>query len=288
MEEQPVKPDENRSRGFLSWPNMRDLAVVALVLVISIKLATAEFSVELKEFSFTDLLSMFLAVSAIALSAAFYFKADESARSFYNNTYKFTKDVSEILGRIDAGFGERLKSIDQGYTGLNEKLDRFAHDPNYALVAARASEDIQAKKEEIQEQEARREDIIQDLMRRADVAGAEKEDMLAKLAELSEELARSKAELEKKDNAFKESAVELSGPILSRLTPLILKHYPQKYVNAPFEFINERFKRVMGDPGFGLFTKYNMVKEGLLEDSHLTQLGVSAIRSVLSKAPIDY
>ena len=39
-------------------------------------------------------------------------KATDTSNNFYDNSYKFTKEISEILGRIEAGFGEKLKHID--------------------------------------------------------------------------------------------------------------------------------------------------------------------------------
>ena len=96
---------------------------IILFALIAYKLAVSELSFDFSNFSFSDLLSMTLAIFAIALSVAFYFKATDTSNKFYDNTFKFTKDISSILGRIEAGFGERLKHLDEGYTGLRDKFD---------------------------------------------------------------------------------------------------------------------------------------------------------------------
>ena len=91
--------------------------------LITWKLAISKINLDLSDFNFTDLLSLLMALFAISLSVAFYFKAEETSNKFYHNSYEFTKEISEILGRIEAGFGEQLRHLDQGYTGLRDKVD---------------------------------------------------------------------------------------------------------------------------------------------------------------------
>ncbi|MEJ5861663.1 hypothetical protein [Pseudomonas farsensis] len=278
MDEQDGKDPANRIKGFLSIGNVRDLALIGLITVVCYRLATAKIDIELKDFSFTDLLSMFLAVSAIALSAAFYFKADESARSFYNNTYKFTKDVSESLGRIDAGFGEKLKNIDQSYVGISDKLDRFT-DPLYMASKAKAAKEVEDKEADIQEQEARRDDVLQELMRRADMAGAEKEQTLAKLAEMSEELARSKAELERSRSL----SVDWGSPMVSKFLSLIYKYYEKRYMGAPPIVILRHFSDVMKDKDFTPGLRSYLIDAGFMDGGGLTPRGVDLVRQMLER-----
>lgn len=277
MDDQDETVKQKPVSGFLSIGNLRDLSLVALIVVLGYRLATADMSIELKDFSFTDLLSMFLAVSAIALSAAFYFKADESARSFYTNTYQFTKDVSESLGRIDSGFGERLKNIDQSYVGISNKLDRFT-DPSYMASKAKAAKDVEEKEAEIQEQEARRDDVIQELMRHADMADAEKEKALAQIAAMSEELARSKAELQERRG----SGVDFSGSQMSALLNLIYKYYSKVYAEASAAVIRKQFNYILRDRDFTDDLKFFLVDYGYLSDGKLSHAGVALVRDALN------
>jgi hypothetical protein len=270
--------NERLSSGFLTFGNVRDLVLILLILVVGVRFATADFNIDLKDFSFTDLLSLFLAVSSVALSALFYFKADESSRTFYTHTYKFTKDVSEMLGRIDAGFGEKLRNIDQGYIGLSQKFDRFSIDPSYAASKAEESE---AKKAEIQEQEATRDNIIEDLMRRADVAGVEKKELLQRLSSLTRELEQSKAELLEQRRESEQYSRGVQDGFNDFIGPLISKHYPRTAFKAPTQFIRERFGRVLTDSTFNEDAEAYMQQHGLLEGHFLTSQGVDYIRSVL-------
>lgn len=269
---------ERVSSGLLSWVNVRDLLVIAMVVVLTVRLCFMQVSVDLSSFNFTDLLSMFLAVSAIALSAAFYFKADESSRSFYNNTYQFTKDVSEILGRIEAGFGERLKHIDESYSGLSQKFDRFPYDKSGANA------DEENKQAEIQEQEAKRQDIIEDLMRRAHVAGQEKTELVQKLSTLSSELEKSRQELTRlraEESQISPNNVS-HGSFKHYMRPIVATHYDVTYLGASPSAVRQRFVRILNDERFDREDRAYMEANGLLRDGRLTVKGAAVISDVIS------
>ena len=100
---------------------LKIFVVVVVIVVLSIKLWQADFSQAFAAFKFSDLLALFLALFAIALSVLFYLKATDTSNTFYDNTYRFTRDVSEILGRVEAGFGEKLAHLDEGYSGLKNR-----------------------------------------------------------------------------------------------------------------------------------------------------------------------
>lgn len=106
--------DPGRIENRDSW--LRFLVVAAVIGVVLWKIATADL--DLSQFAFSDLLALLLALFAIGLSVAFYFKAAETSNALYDNSDRFTKQISEILGRIEAGFGERLRPLDEGYSGL--------------------------------------------------------------------------------------------------------------------------------------------------------------------------
>lgn len=274
--------DENASDGkgkqiggFLTLANARDLSVVALIIVVGTRFATADFNIDLKDFSFTDLVSLFLAVSSVALSALFYFKADESSRTFYTHTYKFTKEVSEMLGRIDSGFGEKLANIGRGYTDLSQKFDRFSYEPG--LAGARA-EKTETKKAEIEEQEARRQDIIENLMQRASVAGEEKAELLARLSALSTELEQSKLELEKQRRGIDD---DFETEFKEYLKIFVNRHYPGGLMDGPSDMYNKFFKDILDDPQFNVGARTYMRKNGLLNGKSLTPAGIGVIRSIL-------
>lgn len=274
------KDDEPpKQKGFLSLRRFRDLSVVLLLLVISFRLAFSSTNIDLSGFNFTDLLSLILAVSAIALSAAFYFKADESSRSFYNNTYHFTKEVSEILGRIEAGFGQQLAHINEGYTGLSQKLDGMPFDQKFLR------EQEEAKKAEIQEQEAARDNIIDDLMRRAQVHGEEKDELNSKLAALQKEVELSREKLryyrsQDPDNfgdfGFSESYLDSLARKFSSFVSKGSSRLTDSGVRRAFRNLVE-----VGEVSDGVLKHLSSV--GLMADNELTDSGISFFRSLFNR-----
>jgi len=274
--EQPgIQPAD---KTFWTWRNFRDISVGLLMAVIAVRIAFAKTTIDLSGFNFTDLLSMILALAAVALSAAFYFKADESARSFYNNTYHFTKEVSEILGRIEAGFGKQLEHINQNYVGLNDKIGRIPFDPAFVR------EQEAAKRSEIQEQEAKRDDIIQDLMRRAQMDDEEKESLKKKLDSLSDELEYSKSQLSyfqtlEPDN---HDSFGFSNAGIQWFYEKIGAYFPSDQMPRDSSIL-VRFNRAVVDGALDSGLLSHLEKVGLLNGNALTPMGVEFVKSVLKK-----
>nr|MDA3824148.1 hypothetical protein [Bacteroidales bacterium] len=98
-----------------------------LFVVIAWRIAWSNFTLDLTKFDFSDLLAMILALFAIAMSVAFYFKSTDSSNQFYDNIYNFTQKTSEILGHIEERFGERLKHLDEG---MQSRFDGISKSPS--------------------------------------------------------------------------------------------------------------------------------------------------------------
>lgn len=175
-----------KKKGFLTFELFRDLLVCVLLVVVTLKLLTSDISVSLGEFSFTDLLSMLLAFFAIGLSVLFYFKATDTSNVFYDNTYKFTKDISEILGRIEAGFGEKLSHIEEGNNGLRDKVERMSS----FKESLKEDEEVH-----LEETEKEKNQMIEEVLEKAKIANEEKEAFRKKLRKVDIELQRSREEL---------------------------------------------------------------------------------------------
>jgi hypothetical protein len=180
---------DSKKQGFLSLAVLRDILIVGLLIIVGWKVLNSQFSFNLAAFSFTDFLNLVLALFSVALSVAFYFKATEASNQFYDNTYKFTKDMSEILGRIEAGFGERLRHLDEGYSGVRERLDKM---PAYAGATHSQVKDEEA---EILKKEAEQKAVIEELAEKAKLAEHEKQSIFSRLAKTSTELEQARAEL---------------------------------------------------------------------------------------------
>ena len=69
------------------------------------------------------MLNLLLALFAVGLSATFYFKATETSERFYANTYDFSKDISEKIGRIEERFGGQLEPMRADYADTRRWYD---------------------------------------------------------------------------------------------------------------------------------------------------------------------
>lgn len=183
------KDDKLENGSFLTIVKIKDIIIIAFIVIVSWKLLNSDITINIKEFGFTDLISLLLAIFAMSLSIAFYFKANDTSNLFYDNVYKFTKDTSEILGRIEAGFGEKLRHIDEGYVGLRNKFDQIPID------IREAENKIEVEEKEIQQIVEDRNKIIEDLVEKAKIKDGEKEKLLS--------------EIQKKDEAYSQARREL-------------------------------------------------------------------------------
>lgn len=200
--------DENSKDELKSWltlKNIRDLVILIFFGVMSFKLFSMDLSLDIKEFGFTDLLSMLVAFFAIALSVAFYFKATDTSNRFYDNSYTFTKDVSEILGRMEAGFGERLRHLDEGYTGIRDKFDKLPFD------SAKALEDIEKENQEIKKKEEEQRKTLEELAQKAHLAENEKTALFDHMSRISSELEESKIEARRLEKRLRTNEMRHGG-----------------------------------------------------------------------------
>ncbi|WP_339064887.1 hypothetical protein [Teredinibacter turnerae] len=133
--------------GLLTWRSFRDVCVVCFILVVTWKVLNSEISFNVGNLEYSDFLSTAIAFFSIGLSVAFYFKATDTSNQFYDNSYKFTKQISEMLGRIEAGFGEKLTHIDEGYSGLKQKIDQMPFD------SVRANEQVREETQKVEQTE---------------------------------------------------------------------------------------------------------------------------------------
>lgn len=180
--------DANKNLSWLTVKNIRDIVVIVFIVTITYKLFSLNIDLNIKEFSLTDLISILVSFFAIGLSIAFYFKATDTSNRFYDNSYAFTKDVSEILGRMEAGFGERLRHLDEGYSGIRDRFDKFPFD------SIKAREEIEKENQEIVNKEEELRKTIEDLAQKAHLAENEKTELFEHMERLNRELEQSRRE----------------------------------------------------------------------------------------------
>lgn len=123
------------------------ICIVLLVLLICASIYKNSFTSE-------SILATLLAFFSIFISIFFYFKADETSTRFYDSSYKFMKDISVTLGKIEERFGEKLNS-------LNDKVSHLD------MVTKETSEEIEDKQED-------KDKIINELMEKANLNEEEK------------------------------------------------------------------------------------------------------------------
>ena len=227
MSTTPTSPA--RTTGFLTLPNLRDAVLIVIMTVVGWKFMNAELKIDLASFSFNDFLALILALFSVALSVAFYFKATEASNQFYDNTYKFTSEMSEILGRIESGFGERLRHLDEGYSGMRDRLDKLPYQQSATLA------DVKKEEEEIKRKEAEQRALFEDLAQKAKLAQHEKQALFSTLAQKSEELEQARAELRQ----MQESRRPTTGN--SSNTRAVISYVAQKLRRSmPFDQADER------------------------------------------------
>lgn len=170
-----------------SW--VRIIFISAFLVVILYKLVITPFAFNIKDLPFSELLAFLLSLFAVALSAAFYFNASKTSNVFYDNTYKFTKDMGEILGRIEAGFGERLRNLDEGYGRMADQIGMLPFDEAKALDA------IQEEEKAVAEKELEREKMFEALAIKADYSDHEKEELLNAFRQKDKELSDARTQV---------------------------------------------------------------------------------------------
>lgn len=175
------------------WEWVKAICTVLLVGVLSHKIYSTQFNVTV---DFPTLLSLLLALFSVALAALFYFKATETSNTFYDNTYTFTKEISELLVKIESGFGERLKHLDEGYSSMRDNLQNYPGRKNEEKVEA-TKKKIKDEKQEIEKVASERDKIIKELVEKSQMQETEKEKVFSKLKEKENELNGAKSELEK-------------------------------------------------------------------------------------------
>lgn len=156
------------------WEIFKFIVGILFSILIIYKLAVSDLTFDFGKFDFNALLALLLSLFAIGLSVTFYFKATDTSNLFYDNTYKFTKDISTILGRIEAGFGEKLQNLDKGYSGLLNKMEKSTTNPQDL-------EDTKIDKKEVeqtlQNEIKERNSIIQNLIEKTQLEQQEKEEI---------------------------------------------------------------------------------------------------------------
>lgn len=276
--EENNKSQEIRNRE--SW--LKVIIILLFAFIIAWKLATSTINFNFSDFKFTDLLSLLLSIFAIGMSVQFYFKANDTANTFYDNTYKFTKDFSEILGRIEAVFGERLRHLDEGYAGLRDKFEKMPIDP------VRAEKQVKKEEEEVKKTEQERNKLIETLAEKARLQEDEKDELFKKLREKDVMLENAKRELVFLQKRFARSEISSDESSSFGFDSAFARYIRHRLINemgrevineAPPGVVIRRFDSVKDDLHKAFIA--DMKKYGLIDSkSTLTERGVEILKEM--------
>ena len=251
----------------------------AVIGVLLYKIANSNIGFNASNLSTTDVLSIFLALFSVGLSVMFYFKSSEESAQFYNHSYTFTKDISQVLGRIEAGFGERLRHLDESYTTVREKLED--------VVAERSKtvEKVKEEEKDVKKALAERDGLLAQLMERANLGAEEKNVVQAKLSEKEKELDYAKKQLFEYQRKLRELESQIIRPndlpdelraAFEELSSLIEHRHFQR---APHGWLSRHIlERV---PKLSPVTLEVLKKHGILSaEGDLTEVGHGKLRDL--------
>ncbi|KEO58585.1 hypothetical protein [Thalassospira permensis] len=271
--EKKVKPTLS---GFMSWRWLRDFCVVLVLLVVAWKIVSSQSSIDWSIIDFSGLVSILMSFFAVGLSVAFYFKATDTSNQFYDNVYKFTKDTSEILGRIEAGFGERLRHIDEGYIGLRDRVDRIPFN------IGKAQEKLSGDEEEVEKIIKERNDIIEDLARRAQVDSIEKEKIISQMDEKDKEISMLRSEMSRLRRRIISASSDELPPGLEEY---IMNLWEEKFGHVRPETSSILMKKlsIILD-GRARAARKDLYRHGMIDsDGDLTSAGLGWLRGAISR-----
>jgi len=259
-------------------------------LLLAYKIAISDLSFDFSKFDFSDLLSLIVALFSIVLAVSFYFKATDTSNKFYDNTYKFTKDISEILGRIEAGFGERLRHLDEGYTGIWKKFDGGIRANDQDVETAQ--KEFEVEKHKLEKEMREKNDIISSLMEKAKLSKADKEIFLDSLknkekeiSNLFKELDFHKRELSKVKRNRDEGLINSIPESLQSLIKKVIKVEEMDrtmLAEAPISFIKRKLKIDKGHLPSSIIRQF-VQNEIIEEDGSFTQSGLEIFKDIAKR-----
>ncbi|MBR2391734.1 MAG: hypothetical protein IKB06_04515 [Clostridia bacterium] len=132
-----------------------------------------------QSFTMETLLTVLLSFFSIALSIMFYIQSEKSSSEYYSKSYDIMKDVSIAIGKIEAGFGEK-------FVGITDKL---------SSIEAKAENHKENLKEKVKEKVEEQKEIQNNLIKTKDKEIEKREELVKKLTESSDEIARLKMEI---------------------------------------------------------------------------------------------
>ncbi len=277
---------EQEKTKFQLWEWVKAISTLIIVGVTAYKIYTTPTSLTI---DFPTLLSLLLALFSVALSALFYFKATDTSNAFYDNTYKFTKDIAQLLVKIESGFGERLRHLDEGYSSMRNYLQNFPS--KHTDDVEKTKKKLETEEQEVEKVVAERNEIIQRLVEKSQLQEEEKQRVLSELKAKEEELSQFQREVNKLNKRLlvermakrsdRERTPELEEGIADfTFDQVIRKIGVARVVEGPSIYLRKRFSALANDLPRGYID--DLESYGFFDDG-LTPAGVQFLKDVASK-----
>lgn len=188
---------------------IREVAFVGVLSYLCVKLFSGDLSLDFGKLSATELVSFLLAFFSIGLSAAFYFAATSQSNQFYDNVNKFSKETSELLGRVD----EQVKGIGGRQSELKDSIDKYYLRERPKQNDA-ATVEVEAKTKEVEENLSK---LVAELLDKSNLSAAERSAFEANLKTKDAELSALRERMGRLSTAREASVRRYSQRMIERL-----------------------------------------------------------------------
>lgn len=278
--------DKEKIAEFRLWEWVKAISTLVLVGVVAYKIYITPTSISI---DFPTLLSLLLALFSVALSALFYFKATDTSNAFYDNTYKFTRDIAQLLVKIESGFGERLRHLDEGYSSMRNYLQ--SGPTKQTDDVERTKKKLESEEHEVEKVVAERNEIIQQLVERSHLQEEEKGQIVSQLKAKEEELAQFQHEIAKLNRrlalermsrrAAREDLPDMEGGFTDfTFSHVVRKIGLERVLDSPSSIVRRRFSDIADELPRAYIQ--DLEKHGLFEDG-LTISGAKYLKAVAEK-----
>lgn len=180
---------------------LREIAFLSILVYLSYSFISGDIGISFGTEALTasEIISILLAFFAILLSAAFYYMSTQQSNLFYHNVHQFTKDTSEILGRLD----EQVKNIGGRQTELKDTFEKnYAYNNQSGVTQKKEekiNEELEKKDADLKEKERNINQKIDSLIEKIE-SKDEKEKLKIELEKERNEIKKLKSEMEEKSN----------------------------------------------------------------------------------------
>ncbi len=280
-----MSDESNQSKnGVWDWVKAISTLIVVGVISYKIYLTPIDLTVD-----FPTLLSLLLALFSVALAALFYFKATDTSNTFYDNTYNFTKDIAQLLVKMESGFGERLRNLDEGYSSMRDSLQHYNENPSVDVETTKKK--IESEKTEMEKVVQERNQIIETLIERSSLQQEERSAITEELKEKEVELVEAQKELSRMSKRLLMERMEKkrlrnlsfefdSGVVDFTKSHVVRKLGAERIIEAPRSYIQKRFNSMANELPRGYID--DLEREGLFEDG-LTTKGYHLLRELAER-----